>query len=761
VQIDADAAPTYFAYDALGRQTTVTDALGSSSYYEYDAAGRQTAQVDALGYVTYLYYDVLGRQEAGLDPAGGVVYYGYDCLGNRASLTDQRGHTSYFDYDRLSRLVSELDPLDNVTYYGYDAGGSLLSRTDGKGQTAYFAYDAAGRQIAAKYPLVEPVYFEYDLSGNRTAMLDEWGATYWSYDALGRPLSRQDARGTTVYYAYGPGGERTELTVLGQGTVYYEHDPVGNMSLVLDGKTDSATYYEYDGSRRVTVQRHPNATTTYFSYDLAGRLSEKVTKKDADASVLVRFAYTRDAEGNPIAIERESGLGVFYYEYDVMQRLAYEGQFVGATRQYENYYEYDVAGNRTLLRHGETGAENLTYYDYDAANELTRLHDKDGWTYFAYDANGNTVMEQTPSWTRYYDWDGRDMLTGVRSTEDGWVDNVYRYDGLGARVSTLESTGLTYYDWDRGSVAQERDAGGTVTSRHVYGPASLAVDGVLGVLPTRRPATVELPGEEYSLVMDESGTCWDLVGADGTLANSYAYTGFGVRTSLLEAEPFHYGFLGGRLSPDSGLNLCYLGNYNPELGVNVGVQVPGLGELRRLIDRLRRDLGLPDSIRACAWEPEGLPPEPAGKDCADPFSPCPKPGYVPEKNGCGPGDWRRALVPNRPLWVIDFREPCDTHDVCYGTCAGAGKNDCDTDFLSDMQVKCWREYGWLIHNFDGRKSAKQIQDELLMEFCCLLGIAYFYAVSKHGADVYDRAQAAACDCCCVGSFERPPGPIVV
>ena len=43
--------------------------------------------------------------------------------------------------------------------------------------------------------------------------------------------------------------------------------------------------------------------------------------KDAGGSELVRFAYTRDAGGNPIAIERESGLGVFYYAYDALQRL--------------------------------------------------------------------------------------------------------------------------------------------------------------------------------------------------------------------------------------------------------------------------------------------------------------------------------------------------------------------------------------------------------------------------------------------------------
>ncbi len=127
-----------------------------------------------------------------------------------------------------------------------------------------------------------------------------------------------------------------------------------------------------------------------------------------------------------------TALGVNRHQYDALQRLAYEGQFVDAAREYENYYEYDAAGNRTLLRHGETDAEDLTYYEYNAANELLSAHDVDGWTYFAYDANGNTVSEQRPSYTRYYNWDGRDMMVGVRSTEAGWTDNVYRYDGMAA-----------------------------------------------------------------------------------------------------------------------------------------------------------------------------------------------------------------------------------------------------------------------------------------------------------------------------------------
>ncbi len=59
------------------------------------------------------------------------------------------------------------------------------------------------------------------------------------------------------------------------------------------------TTYEYDPTGRVSVQAHPNGATTYFGYDLSGRLSEKVTVKNADTSVLVRFAYTRDAARGP------------------------------------------------------------------------------------------------------------------------------------------------------------------------------------------------------------------------------------------------------------------------------------------------------------------------------------------------------------------------------------------------------------------------------------------------------------------------------
>jgi YD repeat-containing protein len=42
--------------------------------------------------------------------------------------------------------------------------------------------------------------------------------------------------------------------------------------------TSMETTYDYDQVGRVTLQAHPNGATTYFSYDLAGRLSEKMSE---------------------------------------------------------------------------------------------------------------------------------------------------------------------------------------------------------------------------------------------------------------------------------------------------------------------------------------------------------------------------------------------------------------------------------------------------------------------------------------------------
>ncbi|MFO7955869.1 MAG: RHS repeat-associated core domain-containing protein [Candidatus Brocadiia bacterium] len=275
----------------------------------------------------------------------------------------------------------------------------------------------------------------------------------------------------------------------------------------------------------------------------------------------MKFAYTRDAVGNPTAIERESGLGTYYYEYDALGRLSYEGQFISGAREYENYYEYDAAGNRTLLRHGETGAEDVTYYTYNAANELTRLHGSAGWTYFAYDANGNTVKEQTPSYTRYYDWDGRDMMTGVRSTEDGWTDNIIRYNGEASRMSLSDSGGTTYYTWDGIRVLTTEDEEGALRQRQVHGQPPGGIPSVGDIALIESAA-----GDAYVPTADQVGTVWNLLDGSAAVANSYEYDAFGIGRAASETFANRYRFGTKRLDEDTELYHFIARQYMPVVG---------------------------------------------------------------------------------------------------------------------------------------------------------------------------------------------------
>jgi RHS repeat-associated protein len=235
--------------------------------------------------------------------------------------------------------------------------------------------------------------------------------------------------------------------------------------------------------------------------------------------------------------------------------------------QYAKYYEYDGAGNRTLLRHTEDGSETLTYYEYNQANELTSLHDSSGWTYFAYDANGNTVQEQKPTFTRYYDWDGRDMMVGVRSTEAGWTDNVYRYTGTGSRVSTLESIGLTYYDWDGINVLQEKDATNTVTDRQVHGYAPIRSVGDI--------ALMDKAGTPYVPVADQVGTTWGLVDSSGARVNYYQYDAFGLSRGVSESISNLSRFGTKRLDASSDLYHFIARQYEPGIGIFMSADPEG------------------------------------------------------------------------------------------------------------------------------------------------------------------------------------------
>ena len=99
-----------------------------------------------------------------------------------------------------------------------------------------------------------------------------------------------------------------------------------------------------------------------------------------------------------------------------------------------------------------------------------------------YDANGNsTSMRARQAGPSISTWDSRDLLQayGYDIPDDL---KYYYYDGMGSRVASRESVGLTYYDWDGIGVLQEKNSSGSVTDRQVHGYAPITSVGDIALM---------------------------------------------------------------------------------------------------------------------------------------------------------------------------------------------------------------------------------------------------------------------------------------
>lgn len=532
---NGDDLNVQYAYDAVGRQITITNEAGRFTVSEYDAMGRRTrvtedsagiarntdSRFDRSGRLerliaftdgtsnpqtTQYAYNGRGLQTIVTYEDTGNVTHGYDSTGNMTKRTDEAAVVVDYKYDSANRLTERLKngSTDNVEKYVYDGLGRLTTAkkgtttTDDSVSRSVFAYDNLSRvtneaqSIAAA--TAKNVNYSYDKAGNRITMLHHGG-------------------GATATYAYDTRDRCTQVSYNGATLAGYTW--LGNAL-----------------SKRVTTCDYPGSTKPQFKSDFQrdgiGRVTSLVNEHltlDMAGSTyggLGSFTYTYDSAGNVLTADN-SNLGVYLAQdtintYDTADRLLttrYEDyqQWGPTSASYTSWYQYDDLGNRQSHKYR---TDSAIAYAHDKANRMTTI----ATVTQGYDLAGNLTLaysaDRGTSYTYRYDHNNR--LTGVYDSTNTTRKATFTWDALGRRIEHVNDvvSSTARYFFDGVNEIAEFDGADSRIGHYVHGVSY--VDEHLLMITGSKP---------YYYVLDRMYNVRLLLDRAGAIVERYAYDSYG------------------------------------------------------------------------------------------------------------------------------------------------------------------------------------------------------------------------------------------
>lgn len=375
------------------------------------------------------------------DASGRITSFSYNTLRQCISATLPDGRTASFTYDDRQNLLRVIDFGGISTSYTYDKDNAVIQIRKGQGSTiTSFTYqtDKSGKYIKAiTGPDQNTVSYNVISTNPRHIRITEpEGGTLQYFSSLGKTTRIIDQLGNSVEFGIG-GGKRTSY-----------RDKNGNV-----------THLEYDGRGNLIRSTLPNGAINQYRYDENDNL---VTETDALGR---QTTYQYDNRQHYIKMVTPAGRS-FGFEYDGSGQL---------------FRMVDPSGKAITLNHDRYGnVEGIT----DASGYSVKL---------SYDAQGLRMTAETDSrgYTRRYEYDGNDLITGIVNPDGSWVRYGYDADGKlekidrngnvarfvrNPRGKILERLGplanKTRFEYDRNNRLIERVDALNRHSKFVYDPAS-------------------------------------------------------------------------------------------------------------------------------------------------------------------------------------------------------------------------------------------------------------------------------------------------
>ncbi len=469
-----------YVYDALGRITSTSNALGSTTnaYTPW-----QVTVTDANGHNKDLINDAYGNLTQVNEYNGGTytTTYAYDYLQDLTKITDALGNIRDFTYDGLGRRLTaeDLHPSSSVAFgtwnYTYDNAGNMLSVVDPGTNTINYVFDALNRETKEKLGATVKVTYTYDSCtdgiGRLCTVANPSVSTSYTYNDLGLIAKQISTIGSTPYetdFTYDRQQHQLLITNPDGSKVQYTYNLAGLPETIQRKELADASFknvvtnFDYSPQGGVAVISYANSSTTTSTYDSTKlyRLTQKVTS--LNGANVQNIAYVYDAVGNVKNITDSSTTDTnknIAYAYDNLNRLtSYTVTSAVNGNNHSETYSYNAIGDLTsksdigTLTYAGTG-----YPDPDAVTAI-------GSTTYTYDNNGNL---KTVGATLTNTWDYNNRLT---QTVAGGNTITYAYDQSGARIQYTAAGSTTYYP------TQYYNITGTKPTKHIYANGQIVAD---------------------------------------------------------------------------------------------------------------------------------------------------------------------------------------------------------------------------------------------------------------------------------------------
>ncbi len=464
-----------FAYDGRGLKTEYRDPYHTggnpTARYQYDALGRVSGVTDALGtalgdvnHTTNYAYNTRGQVKTTTHPTDPTdnlrhtILNGYNPDGTLQSVTDELGHVTSYIYDNYRRLTSVTTPqrfsgdtTPRTTTFNYQRWGTnspylhtssfVFIVTAPSGRVTHLDCDNNFRKaILRQAPYTADdawTYFNYDAVGNLSSTKNPRGyTTTYGYDKRDRLTSIDDpiatdrnSLGDTVTYGYDPAGNKTSERRANNQVITYDNYDSMNHLLQQTAKQaptpDAVTKYTYDATGLLQTMQDPrlvatsSAETYSYDYDLMGRKTTVTYPLDT-AGVRRRESWTYDVADCLKTFTNRAG-NVQTLTYDALNRATLsQWNDAGVTPSVTT--TYDAAARVTGITNGNATITRTYFNDNLLKSETTRPADAVNRTVtYAYDADGRRASLQYPNgaYSYNYTYTGRGQLDNVINSASG------------------------------------------------------------------------------------------------------------------------------------------------------------------------------------------------------------------------------------------------------------------------------------------------------------------------------------------------------